>query len=302
VLPLDVLSRGTREAVFLALRLALVASYGRRGIRIPMVLDDVLVNLDAQRAEAAVGVLCEFARDGRQLLFFTCHDHIRAMFERARVDIRVLPGHGTPGVRVAPLELPAVDVTNEPVEEEVFEEEVFEDEALDDEEQEDLVEQEEELDFVELEEDDPEAEEYETEEYAFDEEEEAEEDEGYEVAEEPADLEDEVELDEPIEDYVLADATDRRSYSSAINLDDFEPEEEIEEEPPVAEVEEGEKEEPVAEEEEVEVPLDEVEEDDIVSVEPIDHLFAETEQLHDDEGLWWHESSSWPKREEETAA
>jgi len=64
-LPLDVLSRGTREAVFLSLRLALVASYGRRGVNIPMVLDDVLVNLDAQRAEAAVELLCDYSRGTR---------------------------------------------------------------------------------------------------------------------------------------------------------------------------------------------------------------------------------------------
>ena len=115
-LSLDVLSRGTREAVFLSLRLALVASYGRRGINIPLVLDDVLVNLDAQRAEAAVGLLCDFARESRQLLFFTCHDHIREMFLKADVDVRVLPAHGQPGVRigrqtpvtVAPEEPPAL--------------------------------------------------------------------------------------------------------------------------------------------------------------------------------------------------
>ena len=105
-LPLEVLSRGTREAVFLSLRLALVASYGRRGINIPMVLDDVLVNLDAQRAEAAVAMLCDFARDGRQMLFFTCHEHIRQMFHLAQVDVRILPSHGTPGARVLPLEIP----------------------------------------------------------------------------------------------------------------------------------------------------------------------------------------------------
>ena len=75
---LDVLSRGTREAIFLSLRLALVAAYGRRGVNIPMILDDVLVNLDHKRAEAAVDVLCDFAKEGRQLLFFTCHEHIKA--------------------------------------------------------------------------------------------------------------------------------------------------------------------------------------------------------------------------------
>lgn len=101
-LPLEVLSRGTREAVFLALRLALVASYGRRGVQVPMILDDVLVNLDSQRAQAAVKMLVDFAADGRQLLFFTCHDHIRELFASAQVDVRTLPAHGTPGIHVAP--------------------------------------------------------------------------------------------------------------------------------------------------------------------------------------------------------
>ena len=102
---LDVLSRGTREAIFLSLRLALVAAYGRRGVNIPMILDDVLVNLDHKRAKAAVDVLCDFAKEGRQLLFFTCHEHIKAMFMAADVDIRVLPTHGVPGTRIPRLEI-----------------------------------------------------------------------------------------------------------------------------------------------------------------------------------------------------
>ncbi|MGE3775697.1 MAG: AAA family ATPase [Pirellulaceae bacterium] len=114
---LEVLSRGTREAIFLSLRLALVAAYGRRGVNIPMILDDVLVNLDAQRAESAVRVLCDFAKEGRQLLFFTCHDHILKMFERATVDVRILPAHGSPGVRVTRHErLPEPAPIVEPVE------------------------------------------------------------------------------------------------------------------------------------------------------------------------------------------
>ncbi len=116
-MPLDVLSRGTREAVFLSLRLALVAAYGRRGVNVPMVLDDVLVNLDRKRAEAAVGILCDFANEGRQLLFFTCHEHVKQMFVAACVDTRVLPAHRTPGVHVVPL------LEQAPVAEEVVEEE-----------------------------------------------------------------------------------------------------------------------------------------------------------------------------------
>ena len=97
---LDVLSRGTREAIFLSLRMALVAAYGRRGVNLPMILDDVLVNLDHRRAELAVSMMCDFAKEGRQLLFFTCHEHIKAMFLAAGVDVRMLPAHGTPGTQV----------------------------------------------------------------------------------------------------------------------------------------------------------------------------------------------------------
>lgn len=101
---LDILSRGTREAIFLSLRLALVAAYGRRGVNIPMILDDVLVNLDHTRAEATVELLCDFAKEGRQLLFFTCHEHIKQMFVQAAIDIRMLPAHGKPGTKIPRLE------------------------------------------------------------------------------------------------------------------------------------------------------------------------------------------------------
>ncbi|WP_157665185.1 AAA family ATPase [Mariniblastus fucicola] len=89
----DKLSRGTREAVFLSLRLALVGAYARRGALIPMVLDDVLVNFDGQRARNAAEVLYDFSRNGYQILMFTCHDHIRDIFHSLGADVRVLPAH-----------------------------------------------------------------------------------------------------------------------------------------------------------------------------------------------------------------
>lgn len=90
-LRLEVLSRGTVEAVFICLRLALVAAYARRGIILPLVLDDVLVNFDLQRAQAASQVFRDFANDGHQILMFTCHHHMMQMFHDLGVDIRVLP-------------------------------------------------------------------------------------------------------------------------------------------------------------------------------------------------------------------
>ncbi len=96
-LPLEVLSRGTREAVFIALRLSLAAAYARRGVTIPLVLDDVLVNFDSARAESAAKVLRDFAALGHQVIMFTCHEHIMRIFDNIDVQVRVLPHQGQPG-------------------------------------------------------------------------------------------------------------------------------------------------------------------------------------------------------------
>jgi hypothetical protein len=92
-LPVETLSRGTREQVYLSLRLALVVTYARRGTRMPMVLDDVLVNFDTTRARAAARVLVDFAKSGYQLLVFTCHEHIRAILQELGAEARELPHH-----------------------------------------------------------------------------------------------------------------------------------------------------------------------------------------------------------------
>ncbi|MFN7878211.1 MAG: ATP-binding protein [Pirellula sp.] len=96
-LPLEVLSRGTREAVFIALRLSLAAAYSRRGVTLPLVLDDVLVNFDTIRAKSAAKVLQDFAALGHQVVMFTCHEHIMRMFHDIHVQVRVLPAHGQSG-------------------------------------------------------------------------------------------------------------------------------------------------------------------------------------------------------------
>jgi uncharacterized protein YhaN len=94
-LPVKVLSRGTREQLFVSLRLALVATFARRGIHLPMILDDVFVNFDAGRTKIAASVLRDFAKQGHQLIVFTCHEHVWRMFQAIKVDARRLPNrHG----------------------------------------------------------------------------------------------------------------------------------------------------------------------------------------------------------------
>jgi hypothetical protein len=94
-LSVQVLSRGTREQLFVSLRLALVSAYARRGIHLPMILDDVFVNFDAGRTRTACAVLKDFAKQGHQLLVFTCHEHVWRMFQELKVDTRRIPNrHG----------------------------------------------------------------------------------------------------------------------------------------------------------------------------------------------------------------
>ena len=93
-LAVDVLSRGAREQLFLALRLALAESYATRGIQLPLVFDDLLVNFDTQRAKAAASVLRDFASAGHQVLVFTCHEHLVKLFRSLRVNVRELPRSG----------------------------------------------------------------------------------------------------------------------------------------------------------------------------------------------------------------
>ena len=69
------LSTGTREQLFLALRLAYVLEYASKAEAPPIVMDDVLVNFDAARARATLRALGECA-DSTQILFLTCHQHL----------------------------------------------------------------------------------------------------------------------------------------------------------------------------------------------------------------------------------
>jgi uncharacterized protein YhaN len=74
------LSRGTRELLLLAFRLAVAEDFGETRVRLPLVLDDVLVDLDPQRAARAAEVLAQVATR-HQVLVLTCHPHLRRLLE-----------------------------------------------------------------------------------------------------------------------------------------------------------------------------------------------------------------------------
>lgn len=93
-LPIAALSRGTREQLYLALRMAIVDDYARRGVELPLVLDDVLVNFDDPRARRAAEALVDFASAGRQVFVLTCHEHIARAFAAAGAPVRDLGSGG----------------------------------------------------------------------------------------------------------------------------------------------------------------------------------------------------------------
>lgn len=69
------LSTGTREQLYLAIRLAYVLDYCQRNQPLPIVIDDVLVNFDPERARNTLAALVDISGTA-QVLFFTCHPHI----------------------------------------------------------------------------------------------------------------------------------------------------------------------------------------------------------------------------------
>lgn len=68
----DGLSEGTRDQLYLALRLSSLERHADVASPMPLVLDDVLIQLDDERARAALVVLAEIATR-TQVLFFTHH-------------------------------------------------------------------------------------------------------------------------------------------------------------------------------------------------------------------------------------
>ena len=90
--PTEVLSRGTAEQLYLAMRLAFIREYAQHAGPLPIVIDDIFVNFDPNRAKATIKVIGMLAAT-HQVLVFTCHPHVRRWFEEMLegVSIRDIP-------------------------------------------------------------------------------------------------------------------------------------------------------------------------------------------------------------------
>ena len=72
------LSRGTREQLYLAMRLGLIAQYEESTESLPLIFDDILVNFDKKRLETAMETIFKFASK-RQVILLTCHENIHQL-------------------------------------------------------------------------------------------------------------------------------------------------------------------------------------------------------------------------------
>ncbi|MBC8550773.1 MAG: AAA family ATPase [Candidatus Brocadiales bacterium] len=66
------LSRGTAEQLYLSMRLAFIKEYANRVGTLPLIVDDILVNFDPQRAKTTIRLLNEVSKEN-QIIMFTCH-------------------------------------------------------------------------------------------------------------------------------------------------------------------------------------------------------------------------------------
>ena len=83
------LSRGTREQLYLALRFGLIQEFGEHTERLPVVVDEVLVNFDPERARCAAAAFSELAQTN-QVLVFTCHPETVELFTDAAPAAQVI--------------------------------------------------------------------------------------------------------------------------------------------------------------------------------------------------------------------
>jgi uncharacterized protein YhaN len=75
VVPIEGMSDGTRDQLYLALRVASLENFLQDHAPLPFIVDDILVNFDDERSVAALKALAELSTK-TQVVFFTHHRHL----------------------------------------------------------------------------------------------------------------------------------------------------------------------------------------------------------------------------------
>lgn len=78
------LSQAACEQLYAAIRFAL-ASERESAVSLPFLLDDSFVHFDRQRLQRLFDVLNQLSEGGRQILYFTCHEHVSRSFQSGQV-------------------------------------------------------------------------------------------------------------------------------------------------------------------------------------------------------------------------
>lgn len=86
--PVEGMSDGTVDQLYLALRIAAVEDAVGKGLRLPFVADDLFINFDDERAAAGFKVLADLSRK-TQVLFFTHHAHLAEVADKALAPAKV---------------------------------------------------------------------------------------------------------------------------------------------------------------------------------------------------------------------
>ena len=82
------LSQATCEQLYLAIRFALALSH-QKEVKLPFQLDDSFVHFDRERFKQVLNILKKLSGEEQQILYFTCHEHVREAFHDE--DVILLP-------------------------------------------------------------------------------------------------------------------------------------------------------------------------------------------------------------------
>jgi uncharacterized protein YhaN len=85
------MSDGSRDQLYLSLRLASLEKYLKTNEPVPLIVDDILINFDDERAKATLKVLADLSHKN-QIIFFTHHQHLVELAKKT-VDGGVLQLH-----------------------------------------------------------------------------------------------------------------------------------------------------------------------------------------------------------------
>ncbi len=83
------LSRGTAEQLYLALRFGFIREFSQRSESLPVVFDDIFVNFDPERFQAAGEAVKELVKTN-QVFYFTCHPESAAVLSKIIPEAKVI--------------------------------------------------------------------------------------------------------------------------------------------------------------------------------------------------------------------